>query len=111
MYTDVVPPSSAGQVSERSQSNGGVPDLEAIRVATRRARRRSAMRRPVVPVPPVSRMSDSVWLVMSPTQVRMIETFHSWVTQMHTTSSTIDALDRMSALLDGPRARGAFVVR
>src|SRR4051794_12613998 len=69
------------------------------------------MRRPVVPVPPVRRMRGWWWLVMPPTQGEEHETFHRPLIQIHTHSSTLRIMDRMSALLDGPRARGAFVVR
>src|SRR4029077_11322751 len=39
------------------------------------------------------------------------ETFHSSNAQIHAPTSTVDAVDPLASLLDGPRANGAFLMR
>src|SRR5215207_6615062 len=39
------------------------------------------------------------------------ETFHSQITHVHVRSSTLVPMDAVAGLLDGPRARGAFLLR
>src|SRR5262245_66459649 len=39
------------------------------------------------------------------------ETFHSWIARIHLRSSKLAGMDAVAGLLDGPRARGAFLLR
>lgn len=52
-----MPSRAAGQVSGSFQSNAGSAARDATRVATPRARSRSVTRRPVLPVPPRTRVA------------------------------------------------------
>jgi hypothetical protein len=52
MYAASMSRSAGAQVARSSQSNGGAPEREPIRVGTPRAISSSATRRPVLPVPP-----------------------------------------------------------
>ena len=55
------PSTAAGHVARSCQSNGGVPVREPMRTAWPAAARRAATRRPVLPVPPVTRIGAGSW--------------------------------------------------
>src|SRR5215218_7142940 len=66
MYADSTPSNAGAHVSGFSQSNGGAPDREPIRTGTPRATSRSATRRPVLPVPPITNVVASLLLFCIP---------------------------------------------
>src|SRR5262249_60369632 len=57
---------AGAQVERSSQSNGGEPDREPTRIGRPRSVRRSATRRPVLPVPPRTRVVFSEFAVICP---------------------------------------------
>src|SRR6185295_13036685 len=67
------------------------------------------MRRPVFPVAPRTRMGFG-W-VMPSMESQLDETVHGQNSPIHHRSSTLVSMDSVAAHLDGPRARGAFVLR
>ena len=71
--------SAASQVSGRSQSNDGSAARDPMRTARSRARNRSATRRPVLPVPPTTRVDVEVFVrsVMLRSETPEPETIHS----------------------------------
>ena len=54
---------------------------------------------------------SSVLVCMFDTQARIGETVHGQYAQPHARSSTLDGMDAVAGLLDGPRAREAFLLR
>jgi AraC-like DNA-binding protein len=52
-----------------------------------------------------------VWFVMGATQSQDSETVHGQTARLHTISSRFARVDALAALLDGPRARDAFLLR
>src|SRR3954471_1969282 len=44
-------------------------------------------------------------------EIEIAERSHSWIARLHARSSTVRGMDAVAGLLDGPRARGAFLLR
>src|ERR671910_587819 len=99
MYAAPAPSRASAHVERSSQSNAGVPEREPIRTGTPRAVRRSATRRPVLPVPPVIRVKGWVVVVMDRSQLRLGETVHSCSAQVHTRASRVAGMDAVAGLL------------
>src|SRR3569833_3946884 len=98
---------AGAQVPRSPQSNGGAPRRDVIRTGRPRSRSRSASRRPVLPVPPTTRK----FVVMAVSQPPAGKTLHSSQARSHVSASTLGRMDPLAALLDGPRAHGAFLLR
>src|SRR5215216_6041969 len=117
-----MPSTVPAHVSRSCQSNRGAPARDAIRTGWAPARSRSATRRPVVPVPPVTRTVPGLLraslrvvvsevVVMSTTEARQRERVHRSSARIHARASTLPPVDALAGLLDGPRARNAFLLR
>ena len=106
--------SAACHVVASSQSKGGVAERDARRTSCPAADRRAATRRPVLPAPPITakRVGAEVEaVVMTSIKRRLGETFHSYGSQIHANPSSVEPMDPLDRLLEGPRALGAFLLR
>ena len=100
------PSTAAGPRRRSCQSNGGGPVREPMRTVCPATCSRAATRRPVLPVPPVTRtVRGAVVEVMAPTEAGTAERVHGSISSKTCVSVYDQRMDTLAGLLDGPRAR------
>lgn len=120
-YARSTPRSAGPHVEASAQSKRTSPSRDALRVPARtvrpRAASRSATRRPVLPVAAVTRtVSCFVFSVMAPDWLllpgrSMFRRLVRMSVRPRPGALTLDAMDALTGLLNGPRAQGAFILR
>src|SRR5688500_4543738 len=116
MYAASAPRRAGLQVVSSAQSNRAPPPRAPIRTSAPSAASRSATRRPLVPVPPLTRVVGIVLRGvcvgdMAASQPAIRETIHGQYTPDRCPSVYDRRVDALASLLDGPRGRGAFLLR